>query len=677
MEVKRRKQSKDYSRKGCTLCKSAHVKCDEKSPKCSRCLRRNTACEYVTQFLAESPAEKTKNREFKVQVNSQSSQSIECKNGLDAGIGTYEPLERFEIKPAVCTQKTLDRNIQRLSPQKGMDAITPLPQQAALNALTPTIVHSPFIPQLMETPTMPHRFHRSSFPGSVSDQSDVSQFSFSNISLSDLISVQKNDLKSLRALNKEYETMIYLYNDEKHPDLHVFEIPWDGGPMTYFLDTIHAHDPLLKLHGVSLNDQTMVDFVWTMARITKFFYTFVLYSETSLMKVLDICFKLGTKSSIFQSIITYHCSLHVVRIYRQANALDASELWDKQVRIPAFKQCIDFLREGLENTHTFADIITLTFAVLIIFSGNASDKSWRAHLNGSYQLVCKCISLRSKADINDVYDAAALRLYDIIIEWYDHTSHLATVTSLNGFSNKNIRPVLAANDRKTDMQHNEDANTNLALAENGMNLMSGHCLQISQIIAQISEFIEKLQTERGINLSGLNFVRFIISNDADTTELVEEIKSFGENVLKNIENTMDEYRYQRLELEDFRMDLSMRYCNMLYFHGLKLYITYFFMGRRERKQVINALRDILDLIYSMPYRSSCAIICNWNIYVAGIVALLIDDLDIYDHILGIQRIFQLNGMDVPSYDILERLKLILEKKTLWELVSPENDFVMF
>ncbi|KAF4635768.1 hypothetical protein G7Y89_g2316 [Cudoniella acicularis] len=40
------------SRTGCIKCKSSKVKCDEKRPSCSRCLRRQESCQYPNAFLS-------------------------------------------------------------------------------------------------------------------------------------------------------------------------------------------------------------------------------------------------------------------------------------------------------------------------------------------------------------------------------------------------------------------------------------------------------------------------------------------------------------------------------------------------------------------------------------------------------------------------------------------------
>ncbi|GAV29817.1 hypothetical protein PMKS-003322 [Pichia membranifaciens] len=457
--------------------------------------------------------------------------------------------------------------------------------------------------------------------------------------------------------------MTYLYNEKTYPNLHIFDIPWDGGPMYYFVDTIKKYDPIVTNGEISLNEESMIDFTWTLARITKFFYTFVLYSETSLMSVLDLCFKLGTKSSIFQSILTYHCSVHVVRIYKITNNENLADLWDVNVRIPTFKQCIDYLREGLENSPNFSDLVILTFAVVIIFSGNASDESWRAHLNGCYQLISKSSTLKNSANLDDPFDEAALVLYDIIVEWYNHTASLAAVSAGNGFLGRDLTPL------------RNNTTSNIAIASNGVNLMAGHCSEITDLISTIQKFMHTSQ-KKGLKLSGLNFVYFIL-NENISRDTAAEITVNGCQFLHQLNKIKYNYEYERLDLEDYKMDLSIKYCNLLYMDGLKLFIIYFFIGTRDKATIRPILRDILDLIYSMPYRSSCAIICHWNIYIGGLVSLLISDFEIYGHFVGILKVFQLNGMDVQSMDILERIKSILFEKDYRQLLSADNDFVIY
>lgn len=682
---KKKKKSTDYSRRGCLQCKKSHVKCDEKFPTCSRCLKRGTECNYYTNFLLESAnsavEQKTTSKTTIVWENNQFTgvrEKLEEETvslAVDSStVATSEPdpagvvEQTVEISPLNTVSK-LSVNGQQLSPKNAFLPIPKLSENVTAKCipgdnrqkLTPlqaaSLMPSPSFLTNLSSGKSPHNL-------SISDSSEIgSQFSVSHIRLNDLIEVGESDLDYLSSLSKEYETMTYLYNEKNHPNLHAFDIPWDGGPMYYFIGTIEKNDPMALNNGILLNDQSMIDFTWTLARITKFFYTFVLYSETSLMSVLDLCFKLGTKSSIFQSILTYHCSVHIVRLYNITENEHFTKLWDFNVRIPAFKQCIDYLREGLENSLSFSDLVILTFAVVIIFSGNASDKSWRAHLNGCYQLISKSYSLKSTAQMDDQFDLAALALYDIIVEWYNHTASLAALSSGNGFPGRDLNSF-----------RNKTA-SNIAIANNGINLMAGHCSEITDLISDIHTFINVFQ-KREQKLSGLNFVYFIL-NEKSAADIVNEIKIIGYKYLHQLNIISYKYKYERLELEDYRMDLSMKYCNLLYMNGLKLLIIYFFIGDRDKGNVRPILRDILDLIYSMPYRSSCAIICHWNIYLGGLVSLLIGDFEIYGHFLGILKVFQMNGMDVQSMDILEKVKLILFEKDYEKLLSPDNDFVIY
>lgn len=694
MEPRKRKKFTDYSRKGCQECKRAHIKCDEKLPVCTRCKKRKTECNYPTNLFFQSSNSKTKTENGDSSTGQLPLKTkIVWKNKLSES-GTKKEIEgcfphshshlehaapqtrHFEIldlsfhsnmvlNKEVSKSTTSFKNIKSsldISTSQEPDSIW-WPDDGKIPNQLDQSLHMLHHSTQLTSPAQP-----SGHSASISESSDHgSQFSFSNIRLDDLISVEQADLNYINSLNEEHETMVYLYNEKSHPDLHKFDIPWDGGPIVYFIETIEKNDPLALESGISLNDQKIIDFVWTLTRITKFFYTFVLFPETCLMSILDLCFKLGTKSSIFQSIMTYHCSLHIVRIYNQANNPILAHLWDINIRIPAFKQCIDYLKEGLESSPNFSDSVILTFAVAIIFSGNASDESWRAHLTGCHQLLKKCTLLKKNIQCDDVFDLNALKLYDILIEWYNHTSYLASLTSLDGFYNKKIK----VPSRKDGLFENS---SNIAIAKNNINLMCGHCLELNVLMENMYDFFSD-HAERGVKLSGLNFVYFILNENNQNN--MNEIKRQGFLLLYQLKNIKNSYKYARLDISDFKMDLSMKYCNLIYIHGLELFIMYFFIGRRDKAETTLLLRDILDLIYSTPYRSSCAIICHWNIYISAVISLLIENFEVYGHFLDILKVFQLNGMDVPSIKILERLKLILFEQNYSQLLLPDGDFVIY
>lgn len=722
MPVKKTRKLTHYSRRGCVACKKSHVKCDEISPSCSRCKRKNIECTYVTNFFLENhPSNQNaltrtafvwENNNAKLKLPksepgssaSNSNDKTTTENKSLQFQNTFKLIDRDEhslltrINMNINNPDIIIHNFNTTNSIPKMNNKTPVQSdsQSDISPNTQSTALSPIFPiqppnntsnnNLQQANILTPETHLSSksnltiLQHSIDQSSDFlqknnilmdslgtdssHQSSVSNIQLDDLVSVEQTDLLYIDSLNKGNEKIKFLYNETSQPNLYTFDIPWDGGPCVYFIDTIERHDPLVLKNDIALTDQKMIDFVWTFTRLTKFFYTFVMFSESSLISVLDLCFKLGTKNPIFQSIMTYHCSLHVVRIYKQGNNPRLANLWDTRVRIPAYKQCIGYLRQGLDSSPKFADIVVLTFAVLIIFSGNTDDQSWRTHLIGSYQLISKCALLKETANKNDVFDLAALEIYNIIVEWYNHTSLLAAVTSLNGFFGKQLK-----------FETSLSSSTNLAIESNNINLISGHCLELNRIFSKIDSILATFNS-RGIKLSGLNFVYFLLNN-INSTDILNEFKVFGLELLNDLKILKTNYKYKRLPLDDFKMDLSMKYCNLIYIYGTELYITFFFVGNRDKDVIRSYLRDIIDLIYSMPYRSSCAIVCHYNIYIASIISLLIEDYQIYDHFLTILSIFELNGMTVLSIEVLERLKLILIEKNYEELLSPENDIVIY
>lgn len=735
-QKKKRKHS-DYSRKGCTQCKKSHVKCDEKYPVCTRCQKRKIECKYFINFLMENSNSMMKkptksshlwSSSIKPSSSKSASEILPTANSLhitatNDSINFDEPNKNFDTDHKIDDNSSIITNGEpsleshsvqfyienpgvpntssKLSKYHASDyqsQKSTIPNQTAIFIESPhSSIHTPKSPesstlspimsykksiqfsnlQLSDMPTNNntnnnnYNNNKSPHPASLSDCSENSLYTMPKLNLNDLISVDAKDLPYLERKysnsstnsNNIYNTDNFLYTETLYPNLNLFHIPWDGGPMVYFIDVIQRNDPLLFQNDILLTDPKMKDFIWTITKITKFFYTFVLFSESSLISVLDLCFKLGTKNSIFQNIMNYHSALHIIRIYNEANNNLMANLWEIKVKIPSFKNCIDYLKNGLVNTNSFSDLVILTFAVVIIFSGNASDKSWRTHLQGSYQLISKSYQLKKYVNFDNDFDIAALKLFDIIVEWYNHTSFLSGISSLNGYYNRNLN------------FNKNKSSSNLAITKNNFNLMAGHCLEISSLISNIHQFLT-IFNSNGTNLSGLNFVYFILKKDKSSKILIE-IKKYGLEFLNQLNFLLNNYNYKRLDLEDFKMDLSIKYCNLIYMNGIKLYVIYFLIGNRNKAEIRSLLRDILDLIYSMPYRSSCAIICHWNIYMSAVISLLIDDLQIFDHFMNILKVFQLNGMEITSIGILNRIKDILEIGDYEQLLSDQNDFVIY
>lgn len=664
MEVsKGRRKSTQYSRKGCTQCKKAHVKCDERQPSCSRCQRKNIQCVYVFNLINENFG----NEHFRKTDDMSSDDSknipqkmdkINTENGYSVNID-----DSIILKNPNNDYSLLDIPNFLPLPLDGdhiYDKVV-LGQEKAISNCH--MAHNENIPGLGKAIESEQTKRSNDLESTIMPtQNQIYQYMQDfprEVQLDDLITIE---MEEVGLPESPINTHSRQYSGCSLPNLNVFNLPWDCGPFVYFIDVIRKHDPLTSDKNLSIHDQKLIDFVWTFTKLSRFFYTFVLFPDEKLMSVLRLCFKLGTKNPIFQSIVTYHCSLHICRIYSQAKDVRMASEWDLKVGKISFRECINYLKTGLENSTKFADLVTLSFAVLIIFSGNASDKSWRTHLNGNHQLILKCFSVRNTVNLDNPLDRAALELFDIVVEQYKRTSRLAVLSSL-GFPSKKIE------------LEKDSFRTNFSIAKNGINYMNGYKSNLGVIFEEVCDIVDVFG-QAGIHLSGMNFIYLILTRKVDPRTF-ETLHDKGTSILRKIQDIKKNCNYIRLELEDFRMDLTIKYCELISISGLELYVAYFFIGTRDIRLIKKKIQEIVDLIYSMPYKSSCAIITHWSIYISALICLLIKDKKLYQHIFSVLKVFELNGMDVPSISILNNVKSILKTKNYMELLEPKNDYVIF
>ena len=52
-EIKPRRRSHKKSKRGCSMCKRRHVRCDESVPRCFNCIKGNRVCNYAVQEYDE------------------------------------------------------------------------------------------------------------------------------------------------------------------------------------------------------------------------------------------------------------------------------------------------------------------------------------------------------------------------------------------------------------------------------------------------------------------------------------------------------------------------------------------------------------------------------------------------------------------------------------------------
>lgn len=617
MGGKRRKPSKDYSRRGCVACKKSHVKCDEKLPKCSRCTRRNTDCQYITNFMNNV-------------VDLNNNKGSDLKKQVIWGPNPF----------SLTSKPTLPDSTDKASPPNIVFNASPYSE------FTPTnLSNSYHIPSFEESP----------YSVSLSETSEGSYIVSPSFNYDHLLSIQEGHLK------ESYSGGDFQFQNIELPNLLKFDIPWDGGPCVNFINKIEKNDPLSSNHSIAYNNQELVDFIWTMSRITKFFFTFVLFPEDSMTYIHDTCFKLNAKFPVMQSVINYHASLHICRLYHQGCKFKAHDVWEK-TKIISFKQCIEFLKDGLESASTFVEFVVLTFTVVIIFSGNANNSSWRAHLTGCYQLINKCQKLVPQVNHQDALEVAALGLFNVIIEWYDYTSYMAVMSSLNGFAGKMLTFSIS------------ESFKSVAIPNNGVNLLSGQCTELDKFSKLMCKELHAFE-KKGVRLSGLNCAYFVLTHQHPV--ILKEVQEKGLTLLQKVYEIKSKYKYQRLNSDNFKMDLTLRMCNNVSFQGMELYLKFFLVGERDPMQVRELLRDILDSFYSMPFKSSCSILRHWIIYIASIVALIQNEMVIYQQFIAILELLRANGMEITSIHILDRVRQIIANQTYQDLLFTDYDVVIY
>lgn len=501
----------------------------------------------------------------------------------------------------------------------------------------------------------------------VSVNSQKNEFAdINHITLEDLVQIMPNDMNFLNMIEMNCEDF-YSLNDNYIPHTSAFEVSWKNSVTVDFLGIFQQYDPIQSIYAergyVSLKDVRMLNFIWTLNKGTRHFFNFPMYPLEIYNEVLEHCAKLNSIYPIIQSVMTYDCAMLLTGIYKRSNKNDLFLLWDRQIRIPSFKQCLDILKARVDTTTLFSESVVLTFAVIIIFSANSSDDSWRTHLKGSYQLVLKSSFLQSSIDPNNEIDYAASKIFEIVKEWFFNTDFLSHVSSNNGFQI----------DKNVSLKYNRDPENNLALLDNGLSLIGGHSLELKPFILKIQTVLSEFDS-RGVRLCGNNFVVFKFTNT--DKNLAAEVKSIGFELLMQLKEL--KYKYKRSKIHDYQMEFTLKNSDRLSRLALELYLAYFFIGNKSVEYYVELLEEILEVIYSIPYYSTACIYCQWSIYLSALVALLHKKDDLYECFYNVLYSLRQNGMYVTenSLNRLKHIKNVTESKNYDQLLDPGMDFML-
>lgn len=487
-----------------------------------------------------------------------------------------------------------------------------------------------------------------------------------HITLEDLVKIMPTDLDFFNMMDIDGDNY-YSLNDTYIPFTSSFEVSWENSVTVDFLGIFQKHDPIQTIYAenndVSLKDDRLLNFIWTLNKGTRHYFNFPMYPLEIYIEVLDYCTKLNEIYPIIQSVMTYDCAMLLTGIYKCSNKMDLFLLWDRQIRIPSFKQCLDILKERIDSVNKFSESVVLTFVVIIIFSANSSDESWMTHLRGSYQLFLKSSSLQSSIDLNDEYDYAASKIFEVVKEWFFNTEFLSQVSSNKGFKLHNNTP----------SEFNNFSEDSIAILDNGLSLIGGHSIQLKPIFLRIQDALSYFEN-KGVYLSGNNLLVFRLTNS--DKGLAAEVKSVGFEILMELKEL--KYKYKRSKIHDYQMEFTLKNGDKLARLSLELYISYFFIGNKTADYYVELLEQILETIYSMPYYSTACIYCQWSIYLSALVSLLHEKEELYNCFYKILYSLRQNGMYVTENSLtrLVHIKKVIETKEYEKLIACKMDYML-
>lgn len=592
-----------YSRIGCVQCKKAHVKCDEQSPVCKRCTRLDLPCTYKVPFIVEN-----------------SSQQNTAGRPLDtAAVGAAVVQPMVTETDMGCNNGNDCSMIEESQRSTGQDLTT---QNISNELGTPL-----------------------------------------NLTVDDLVLVLPGDLDFMSSLDHTFDDFIF-EQETFVPNYDLFDLQWKSHIVVDYLGSFNKFEPEIY-PTIHLNDKSLLDFAWTLVKSTHFFFNFSMYPDETFMEVIDVLLTLGRIFPIIHSIVLYDCSMLMKEVYAKENMNEKIELWDKNVRIPVFKICLDVLSDRIDNSTSFAEYVSLTFAVVIIFAANVSDSSWRTHFHGCQQLLHKSSNLKHTARSYNHADRAALQLLDILVEWFQFSQFVAQISSNHGWDNL---AWLESPDEQEVEQHMT------SVLNNGIVLICGYSKGMKPIVHKLQLFLKDWK-DKGVNLCGTNLVKYALQDKNPGVE--GQIKSFGYELRAELQ-LLKRQNYKRSTLKDFMWDCTLKHSNTIHCLGLDLYLTVFFIGIKDHEVLTRMVEELLESVLCMPYHSTAGVYCHWEIYIGGLVSLILEDQRLYSCFVELLHQLLGNGMYVveKSLDGLENIGQALDNGNLDNLVDPNQDFAL-
>lgn len=736
----KKKRKSAYSRKGCLQCKKAHTKCDEQKPKCTRCVRRSIDCVYKNNFVFQKDYQDGGRggvfeeggdgggaggggggQMYGYQhglmnlgpgltaggLNRSSTSSIGF--GVLPGIsGPYMPgtgrvLPPLQLEPNI---GGVSDTAEEQGQLKGQGSIyvgggQSLPGQPVV--VVQSQLHS--LPQTQglannmsvqgKEQLAPLRMHGSSSTSggplgdSFSSDSHLNVDTPGHIDVREYIHISREDWNFINYLryaqrldNKTMTTTIGNLDFDQTSGL--FQFSWRKMTTSEVEKVFNTYDPIQQIYVpnnvnlgviIQMDDLKVSEFCWTLMRCGAIGGGIALFPyDTHLDPLLKTFFSMSKVYPLVNDVFIYASAIFMKDVYANLNLEYFSHLWDRYVRIPALKRCLDQMVVVMQKSDDFCDNIAFTFALSSFFAVEGASKSsaWRLHLQKVCDMFKKVESLTPQAFEGENIDFTAYECYLFLKDWFCHSETLAWISADNG----------GCLDNESDLEKllSNRAYSKFNLLNDTYDLYRGYTIHFYPLFTKLSAFLLRKKKE-GILLTGTNIIKSLFTGIDKSLSV--DLNRFGDELLHLLQciPTDDDHLDKVTNgLDDLRLKLALKNCTRMYHTALELYTEVFFVRKPVTKIYYKPrIEKMIELLFSIPYLTTCSIVCHWPIYVGAIISLLLKEKNLYEHFVLVLNDFSSSGIMVASNSVerLTRISKVLACGNYDDLVSPAHDYVVY
>ncbi|AAS51255.1 ACR028Cp [Eremothecium gossypii ATCC 10895] len=504
-----------------------------------------------------------------------------------------------------------------------------------------------------------------------------------NLDLRDYIYVSPTDLTFLNLLTFDTQAAkVAAPFVPSAPLTNVFQLSWRNASWVELYDTLKAYDPIQAICNsgaavdtgiISLDSPELLNFVWTMMRSTLGCGNFIMYPQERFDVFVGLLLDVAEKYQIVEQAVMYDVALLMKDIYFKNAFKDYSHIWDRYVRMPSLKPCLDTLQHRINKTTDFSEVVSLALAVFLLFAANSTYRNaeWRTHLKGSWHMMQSAIDFLPREPLTFI-SGRCMELYQLLKDWFCHAEILACITSDNGGSIRTLTELNGLLSNAPYSHHN--------ILGGRYDLIRGYVTDLFPIFTKITLKLLDLKS-RGVSLHGTNILRFLLVEHEEAVTL--ELRGFGLTLLRELQvckvTDLELCEIVR-DVSDLRLQYTMKNSAKVYHMTLELYVKVFFVCvPLDSAELVSTLEQILETLYAMPYYTTSSVACHWGIYLSALVSALIGQKNIHLHFVDILSKLASNGMIVAANSItrLAYISRTLENKNYEALVNPSHDYIVY